>query len=196
MPHGMTNRQGFSIHQVKRRTVLELLRGGLEQGPYHSRESVQAGDPLLIRTQARKGRTKIRRHQPISLFETRDPQTALQQSESQYFGIRKTGHVVRRLPPAQQVRMGSQKVIDKDIELCHLIDYARQRSRTRLREEFGHATLLYSGQLGTALFLQLKTGVKRSDTVPHNLTKLPFGLVVPLGNGHVKGIIAGALSGS
>src|SRR3982750_4671968 len=73
MPHGMTNRQGFSIHQVKRRTVLELLRGGLEQGPCHSRESVQAGDPLLIRTQARKGRTKIRRHQPISLFETRDP---------------------------------------------------------------------------------------------------------------------------
>src|SRR3954462_9300160 len=160
MPHGMTNRQGFSIHQVKRRTVLERLRGGLEQGPYHSRESVQAGDPLLIRTQARKGRTKIRRHQPISLLETRDPQTALQQSESQYFGIRKTGHVVRRLPPAQQVRMGSQKVIDKDRELCHLIDYARQRSRTRLREEFGHATLLYSGQLGTALFLQLKTGVK------------------------------------
>src|SRR4051812_7000943 len=30
---------------------------------------------------------------------------------------------------------------------------------SRAQEEFGHATLLYSGQLGTALFLQLKTGV-------------------------------------
>jgi hypothetical protein len=28
-----------------------------------------------------------------------------------------------------------------------------------LLEEFGHATLLYSGPLGTALFFQLKTGV-------------------------------------
>src|SRR4051812_1922780 len=31
---------------------------------------------------------------------------------------------------------------------------------SRAQEEFGHATLLYSSQLGTALFLQLKTGVE------------------------------------
>src|SRR4051812_14748431 len=37
---------------------------------------------------------------------------------------------------------------------------------SRAQEEFGHATLLYSGQLGTALFLQLKTGValRRQET--------------------------------
>src|SRR3954464_10879964 len=34
---------------------------------------------------------------------------------------------------------------------------------SRAQEEFGHATLLYSGQLGTALFLQLKTGVSISN---------------------------------
>src|SRR3954452_5755399 len=34
---------------------------------------------------------------------------------------------------------------------------------SRAQEEFGHATLLYSGQLGTALFLQLKTGVSEGQ---------------------------------
>ena len=29
MSHRMTNRKGLGIHQVKRRTVIELLRGGL-----------------------------------------------------------------------------------------------------------------------------------------------------------------------
>src|SRR4051794_29390292 len=56
-----------------------------------------------------------------------------------------------RLPPMQQVWSGSQKVINKNIEFRQLIHDARQRSRTPAQEEFGHATLLYSCQLGTAL---------------------------------------------
>ena len=47
--------------------------------------------------------------------------------------------------------MGGQEVIDKGVKLGQLIDYARQRSRTPVAEEFGPATLLYCGPLGTAL---------------------------------------------
>src|SRR3954465_9215057 len=45
---------------------------------------------------------------------------------------------------------------------------------SRAQEEFGHATLLYSGQLGTALFLQLKTGVSLSCT---NVIESAFSVV-------------------
>ena len=57
--------------------------------------------------------------------------------------------------------MGRQNIIHKDVEFGPLIDYAGQRSRIRLPEEFGQATLLYSGPLGTALLLQLNTGVNQ-----------------------------------
>src|SRR4051812_48276908 len=112
---------------------------------------MQASDPLLIRAQARKGGTVISRHEPVGLLQTRHTQAALQQGEGQHFGVSKGRHAMWRLPPVQQVRMGGQKIIDKGIEFRQLIDYARQRSRPRWQEEFGHATLLYSGQLGTAL---------------------------------------------
>ena len=122
MRHGMTKRKGLGIDQAKRGATVQLLRGGLEQGPDHAREGMQASHPLRIGAQARKGGMIIRRYQPVSLFQTRDPQAALQQGESQYFGISKGGTRMRRLPPVQQVWMSGQKIIDKSVKLGQLIN--------------------------------------------------------------------------
>ena len=159
----MTDRKGLGVDQIKGGVAAQLLRGRLPQGPDHARSGVPASHPLLSRAQTRKGGTVMGRDQAISLLQTRHPPTAWQQRESQHFGIGKTGRIRRRLSPVHQVRMSGQKIIDKGVEFGPLIDYAGQRSRIRLPEEFGQATLLYSGPLGTALLLQLNTGVSQPE---------------------------------
>ncbi len=113
--------------QVKLASACDTSR--LKETTYKRTESVQAGNPLLIRTKLRESRSKVIADKRISLLERIYSETALHQSDSNNFGIRESRLVIRRGSPMRQLSMGFKEVINKDVDLSHLIYNGRQMGR-------------------------------------------------------------------
>src|SRR4051794_12303333 len=126
----MTDGQGLGIDQIESSAVHWYLHRGRQQGADRSRERLQTCHPLLVRAEARKSRSIIVSHQPVSLLETGHPETPLEQRDGQHFGISKGRLVMGRLPPVRQRGMGGQEIVDKDVEFGQVMLYARHRSRS------------------------------------------------------------------
>jgi hypothetical protein len=87
MPNGQTQGNGFTIYQIQLRGVPSLGTRRGQQLPNVRPEMVNPREPLLVRTQRRKGRPPVLGDQSIGLFEGGDCQDALQQRNRQHFGI-------------------------------------------------------------------------------------------------------------
>ncbi len=123
----LTNGNRFGICLVKLASACDTSR--LKETTYKRTESVQAGNPLLIRTKLRESRSKVIADKRISLLERIYSETALHQSDSNNFGIRESRLVIRRGSPMRQLSMGFKEVINKDVDLSHLIYNGRQMGR-------------------------------------------------------------------
>jgi hypothetical protein len=137
----LTDRDGLGISKVESDPTSKASR--LKQPAYDRTEPVQASNPLLIRTDEREGRSIVIVDKIIGLLERIYSDTALHQGNCNDLSISEGWFIIRRTPPMSQTRMCFKEVIDKAVDLSHLIYNGSQMGRPP-GVEMGFATSFYT----------------------------------------------------
>ena len=124
MPDRFADRNRLGIHQIKRCRLEITATCGFNQLPNKRREQMQPMEPLFVRAQPRKGAAKVRLHEQVSALQGGAAEGALQKRNGQDFGIGESRTGMRRASPVSAARMGFEKIINEDVDFCHLMFYA------------------------------------------------------------------------
>src|SRR5262249_29979627 len=129
VPQKMTDWNRLAIHQVKslRSTGLRTVEN---QTTDEWCQGVQPCDPLLVRTQTRKGSTGISDHQLVGAFQSGALERALHQGDGDHFCVAKPGLAIVRLPQASGLRVFLQVLIHVVVDFCQLVIYAQFHGRS------------------------------------------------------------------